>query len=288
MESQELQLNPINTEIAVYSGASMLKITDEEQTKLTASFDEELIEIRPDGLIFLPQTFWRQRLNQAFGIGQWCLIIKGQHKDPDPQKDKLYVHGILMARGCYLSEAVGEAELHSDNKLQSWASVWEAAKSDCITRCCKDLSIATELWQPQFSKAWVAKYAVEVWCDVKDRSGNVKKKKMFRKKTAAPFWNESKGNSQPVQQQPQPQQATQQAPAKEIPADDFKPEAAAKYGLKPEDMDAWQDVVNQCKDLIELKQLANKERAKFEKYPPLHGLLTARRIAIESQSKAAA
>src|SRR3989304_6919676 len=85
---------PIKSEINLYQGASLLKITDKEQKDLMASFPENEIEIRPDGLIYLPQTFWRKRLNGSFGIGQWCLIIKGGHKDPTPQKDKLYLQGV--------------------------------------------------------------------------------------------------------------------------------------------------------------------------------------------------
>ncbi|MBK7380614.1 MAG: hypothetical protein IPJ03_16785 [Ignavibacteriales bacterium] len=36
--------------------------------------------------------------------------------------------------------------------MQSWASVEESAKSDCLGRCCKDLGIFKELWQPNFVK----------------------------------------------------------------------------------------------------------------------------------------
>ena len=178
-------------EVNIFDGASGLQLSKEESTNLTASFDEKLIEIRPDGLIFLPQVFWRQRLNQVVGIGQWALIVKGSHKDPDTSKDKLYVEGVLLIRGHYVATAVGEAELHSDNKNQSWASVWESAKSDCITRCCKDLSIASEMWQPQFTKEWQKKYAIEVWCKMKDG----KSKKLWRKKTSEPFWNENKNEN---------------------------------------------------------------------------------------------
>lgn len=192
----------INNSIEIYRGASTLKVSDEEQTKLLAAFPANEIEIRPDGLIFLPQTFWRKRLNTSFGIGQWCLIVKGQHKDPTEGKDKLYLQGILMVRGCYVAEAIGEAELHSDNPLQSWASVWESAKSDCITRCCKDLGIASELWQPQFIQKWVSENAVRVWREKtgkrKDGNGYAVGSYQWRKKTAAPFYDEKTSGAQYV------------------------------------------------------------------------------------------
>lgn len=194
----------LDHKIEIYQGASLLKIDDKEQAALHAGFDRALIEIRPDGLIYLPQVFWRGRLNQTFGIGQWCLVPKSQIKDPD--HNKLYIEGVLMVRGHYVATAVGEAEYHESNSNQSWASVWESAKSDCITRCCKDLGIASELWQPEFIRKWIDEFAVKVF--VTDKSG--KRKPQWRKKTAAPFWNEvqpgQQNNQQPAQQ-PQPKQA---------------------------------------------------------------------------------
>lgn len=180
----EAPVKSLDTSIEIYKNASLLKIDPKEQEKLLASFDESMIEIRPDGLIYLPQVFWRQRLNESFGIGQWCLIVKSQTKDPN--RSKLYIEGVLIVRGAYVSTAVGEAEYHETNTQQSWASVWESAKSDCITRCCKDLGIASELWQPQFIEAWKAKYAVKVFIERKDGKKGVQ----YRKVNSEPFYNE--------------------------------------------------------------------------------------------------
>lgn len=191
MEDQNLPTT-YKSEINIFEGCSTLKLTEDESKKISENFDENLVEIRTDGLIYLPQVFWRERLNSTFGIGQWALIPKSNHKDPDHKRDKLYLEGVLMVRGCYISTAIGEAELHSNNANQSWASVWESAKSDCITRCCKDLGIASELWQPSFIESWKDKYAVEVWCNKKDNLGQIKKVKQWRKKDANPFWNEQR------------------------------------------------------------------------------------------------
>lgn len=171
-EGRSLEIyNDINQSIDIYSNASMLVISKEETDKLLTPFDEGMIEIRPDGLIYLPQTFWRQRLNQTFGIGQWAIIPKATTKDPD--KNKLYYEGVLLIRGAYVATSVGEAEYHETNRGQSWASVYESSKSDCITRCCKDIGIASELWQPQFIRQWIAKYAIQV--EVVDSYNNRKK-----------------------------------------------------------------------------------------------------------------
>ncbi len=250
-QSQALEIAPeqpkINEAIAIYQGASLLKIEKEEQEKLAASFDAELIEIRPDGLIYLPQVFWRQRLNETFGIGQWCLVVKGSHKDPNPEKDKLYVQGVLMVRGSYVAEAVGEAELHSNNATQSWASVWESAKSDCITRCCKDLGIACELWQPTFIRTWQAQNAIQVWVDGKN-------KPQWRKRNAPPFYKEkghvqnssssnaNTGNDGPVY----PKQRNNDQPITDVDQSQQSKPSMAQQGAKPwlnPDTDKWKEAV---------------------------------------------
>ena len=177
--------NKLTADLNIYRNVSELKVTEDEQKKLLASFDAKEIEIRPDGLIYLPQTFWRKRLNEAFGIGQWALVPKSSTKDPD--RDRLYLEGVLMVRGTYVATAVGEAEYHSDNAMQSWASVYESAKSDCITRCCKDLSIASELWQPEFIRNWIATNAVKVFIEKKGGGKGIS----WRKKTSPKYWNET-------------------------------------------------------------------------------------------------
>lgn len=249
MENTEMELSKVDNTIAIYTGASTLQLKDEEQDKLLASFDDKEIEIRPDGLIYLPQAFWRKRLNTTFGIGQWCLVVKGNTKDPDPTRDKLYLQGILMVRGCYVSEAVGEAELHSDNKNQTWASVWESAKSDCITRCCKDLGIASELWQPQFISRWIKENAIMIW-RVDDKG---RKTKNWRKKTADPFWWEKDNKPQ-----------SEQAPAKQAepasaPSPARKPVTATKgkpgYSVKKDIPADVQDAINKLSKCDTLEDL---------------------------------
>lgn len=252
-------------EVNIFNGASLLQLSKEESESLTASFDEKFIEIRPDGLIYLPQVFWRERLNKVIGIGQWALIIKGQHQDPDPKKDKLYLDGILMIRGSYIANAIGEAELHSNNSLQSWASVWESAKSDCITRCCKDLGIANELWQPQFIKSWIDKYAIEVWCEVKQKDGSLKNKKQFRKKGSLPFWNEKQNNKKnedvpPVY--PKQEKETTHHLNKRSPLFEEDAEAIRLWTLK----------INECTSISELQKIFAEGKAIINSTPELYKL----------------
>lgn len=217
-QEEEMTVVPIamsdNNALVTYTNASMLKISDDEQKKLQEAVDDANVEIRPDGLIYLPQVFVRDKLNQVFGIGQWALI---QHSTPkDPDSDKLYFDGSLYVRGCFAARAVGEGELHSNNPMQSWASVYESAKSDCLVRCCKDLGIAKELWMPAFGRDWQKKYAVRVW---REKTGKKKDGAVgsfqWRRKDVTPFFDE-RGQTveEAISQEQQPEHPHQSQPVK--------------------------------------------------------------------------
>ena len=46
-------------------------------------------------------------------------------------------------------------------------------------RCCKDLGIASELWDPNFIEGWKSTYAMQVWCK-NEKTGELKL--MWRRK----------------------------------------------------------------------------------------------------------
>jgi hypothetical protein len=58
-------------------------------------------------------------------------------------------------------------------------------------RCCKDLGIASELWDPSFILDWTNEYAIKVWCE--DLKGGKGKKMFWRRKDRKKFsfpWKE--------------------------------------------------------------------------------------------------
>lgn len=206
MPSTELLEHANSLVTSFYQRASELKITDEEQKKLQQPVDSDLIEIRPDGLIYYPQVFARQQLNDTFGVGQWALV---QHVITQI-KNILCFDGSLYIRGCFVARAMGEHEYIESNRNTSWASVYESAKSDCLVRCCKDLGIGKELWQPKFSREWIQEHAIKVFVKVKNRETHQEETKVqWRRKDQEPYWNESgivptngKTNQQPKNEKP--------------------------------------------------------------------------------------
>jgi hypothetical protein len=55
----------------------------------------------------------------------------------------------------------------------------EAIKSNALTRCCKDLGIASELWDPVFIYEWKKKSTSTVFCT---HQRTKEKKRLWRRK----------------------------------------------------------------------------------------------------------
>ncbi len=114
------------------------------------------VEIKPDGIVFLPGVAYRRILTRAFGAGGWALAPRG----PARVMGNVVVYpGALFALGRFVSEAVGECFYREGNANMSYASCVEGAKTDCLSRCCKDLGIAAEMWDANWREEWKAKYA---------------------------------------------------------------------------------------------------------------------------------
>ena len=76
--------------------------------------------------------------------------------------------GALYCLGRWVSQATGGC----DSSYMSHADQVESAKTDCLTKCCKDLGMATELWEKTWREAWQAEYAEKKWQEPKgDKKG---------------------------------------------------------------------------------------------------------------------
>jgi len=169
----------------MYQGISCQAFDAQAQTVLASKIDENDIEIRPDGLIYLPEIKYRIILNKTFGAGAWAIHPRGIEL-----QDKIMCYkGALYIQGRFIAEAIGEQEYFKENPMMSYATAAEAAKSNCLMRCCKDIGIASELWNPQFIEHWKLTNSIAVWCENKEG----KKKLLWRKITGKQFeypWKE--------------------------------------------------------------------------------------------------
>ena len=62
----------------------------------------------------------------------------------------------------FIAQARGECQYFSEETIPT---AGEGCKSNALLRCCKDLGIASELWDPRFIREFKKKYAREIWVE---------------------------------------------------------------------------------------------------------------------------
>jgi hypothetical protein len=62
----------------------------------------------------------------------------------------------------FASQAIGEGSFFSPETIPR---AIESAKSNALMRCCKDLGIASELWDRRFVRKWKSARAQEIWVE---------------------------------------------------------------------------------------------------------------------------
>lgn len=147
-----------------FHGLGVAPFSKEAQTVLAGKIPDADIEITPDGLLYLPEIKYRRILNRAFGAGAWgmaprseTLISKGKYAGGLLTREYgLVVHGRLV------SVARGEQQFFAENGVPT---ATEGCKSNALMRCCKDLGIASELWDPRFIKTFKKKKCEHIFVE---------------------------------------------------------------------------------------------------------------------------
>jgi hypothetical protein len=158
--SQEMRVIEVSEALVpAYQKASMLELTDEEVAKLTAPFPDEVVEIRPnDGLIYIPHIHISDRFNKVFKPGSWALMRRREWFDDTDQV--MYGEYVLTIRGCFVGESVGGHPYPKTNKKLNYSDVLESTAAEALRRIGgKRLSCGSQVWNPEYARQWVAKYA---------------------------------------------------------------------------------------------------------------------------------
>ncbi|OXC70740.1 hypothetical protein AYX13_00722 [Cryptococcus neoformans] len=167
-----------------FSGLSEKPFPKEAADELLKPLTPGDVEIKPDGLLYLPEIKYRRTLNAAFGPGGWGLAPRG---DTDVGPRIVSREWGLVCLGRLVSVARGEQEYFDPSGI---ATATEACKSNALMRCCKDLGIASELWDPTFIRDFKKQHCVEVFVE---HAVKKNKKKLWRKKNSDKFeypWKE--------------------------------------------------------------------------------------------------
>ncbi|KAL2856668.1 mitochondrial genome maintenance MGM101-domain-containing protein [Aspergillus pseudoustus] len=152
---------------------------------LLAEMDPEEVEIKPDGILYLPEIKYRRILNRAFGPGGWGLAPRSESIVTPKTVTREYA---LVCHGRLVSVARGEQDYFSPDGIPT---ATEGCRSNALVRCCKDLGIASELWDPRWIRKYKAQYTREVW--VEHVVSKKKSKIWTRKDDSVPYpWKETK------------------------------------------------------------------------------------------------
>ncbi|KAF2111660.1 mitochondrial genome maintenance MGM101-domain-containing protein [Lophiotrema nucula] len=142
-----------------YHGLGGDAFTPEQQEKLLAPVDPEDVEVKPDGLLYLPEIKYRRILNKAFGPGGWGLAPRGETIVTPKIVTREYG---LIVQGRLVSISRGEQQYFDPDGIPT---ATEGCKSNALMRTCKDLGIASELWDPRFIRKFTKEMTKEVWVE---------------------------------------------------------------------------------------------------------------------------
>ncbi len=152
-----------------FTGMATEPFSEEARKVLAECPAHEDVQIKPDGIVFMPGVWWRRQLTRAFGAGGWALAPRGPARTVGSGVE---YHGALYCLGRWVSEAVGGCE----SGYMAHADMVESARTDCLSKCCKDLGMATELWEKDWREAWQSEYAEQY----EVQSGKNQGKKQWR------------------------------------------------------------------------------------------------------------
>ncbi|SMN19146.1 similar to Saccharomyces cerevisiae YJR144W MGM101 Protein involved in mitochondrial genome maintenance [Maudiozyma saulgeensis] len=154
-------------------GLGMKPFADSIQEKLLQPLEANDIEIKPDGLLYLPEIKYRRILNKAFGAGGWGLVPRSETIVTTSLVTREYG---LICNGQLVGVARGEQDYFNDNGIPT---ATEGCKSNALMRCCKDLGIGSELWDPVFIKKYKETYCIDKFVE---HITTKKKKKIWLRK----------------------------------------------------------------------------------------------------------
>ena len=158
-----------------FYGLSTIPFSADIATILQTPPDAIDVEIKPDGIIYLPEIKYRRILNKAFGPGGWGLAPRGDTSITETLVSREYA---LVCHGRLVSVARGEQTFFDPSGI---ATATEGCKSNALMRCCKDLGVASDLWDPRFIRDFKGTHCVEVFAE---HVVSKKKRKLWRRKDA--------------------------------------------------------------------------------------------------------
>lgn len=149
------------TTVAV-SRAATLQLTPEETKSLVADFPDSDFQTGAGGkeaLIYIQHAALRDRLNTVLGLGQWATIVRETWNEDfvsgkGTNGTRVYARAMLLVRGCYVAEAVGDMDYYPGNAAQNYGDAFEGSKTAAFRRCAKEFGVGLQAWRKEWCEGW--------------------------------------------------------------------------------------------------------------------------------------
>jgi hypothetical protein len=70
---------------------------------------------------------------------------------------RVYVEAMLVVRGCFVAEAIGEMEYYPKNASQNYGDAVEGATTAAFRRCAKGFGVGLQAWKKDWCEGWWAR-----------------------------------------------------------------------------------------------------------------------------------
>lgn len=152
--------------LAAYQRAATLELTPEETAKLQADFPDDAFQNGAAGkeqLIYIEHAHLRDRFNSVFGMGKWAIVPRNRWGEDFSfvnkyketiEASRIYVEAMLIVRGCFVGEAVGDMVYYKNNDSQNYGDAVEGAKTAAFRRCAKEFGVGLQAWKKDWCLGW--------------------------------------------------------------------------------------------------------------------------------------
>lgn len=185
-------------------GLVEVKINAKEEKILAEPVNIADIRVKPTGAAYLPHQVYTRWMHRAFGRTGWAIVPCSKPTiSGDKGRKTVNQPYILHIHGRPVAYAMGEHEYWENNAEQTLGDALESTVASALRRCMKRLGVGLELWDRQYLDEFMARFAVKVRVEKKERgSGELKQSYQWRLKSDAPFWNEVAGRGRAREQAP--------------------------------------------------------------------------------------
>ncbi len=146
-----------NLTMKAYERAGMTPLTPEESAALQADFPDDAFKSGAGGnasLLYIEHAYLRERLTAVLGMGQWALVPRSRWTEDRGDSTRVYVETMLIVRGCYVAEGIGDMDYWPKNRNANYADAVKGATSAALRTCCKEFGIGLQAWRKGWADGW--------------------------------------------------------------------------------------------------------------------------------------